>query len=248
MDNTNILMDAIQRVSNWCKLYNFPEDHGFEHACKVVNNAKLAISQFNLSSENSLNVLLAALLHDIDDRKVIKSINYSGARTILKELDHAYNIGINNTNSVIEMIKLVSCSENGNKTNANIPSWYYIPRDADRIEALKIIGIKRAYDTTVRLAKEKGIEPIFWTDKSPRCKTKEEIERNASPDKLENYLKRGGTSESLIDHMFDKVLHIHHLSSGSTILQKIADEGHAIIVNFVLEFGLTGTIDWNKWI
>jgi hypothetical protein len=56
-----------------------------------------------------------------------------------------------------------------------------------------------------------------------------------------------GYSTSLIDHFYDKLLHIRRLSSGSRTLQKLADERHCIMVNFVLDFGKNGMIDWKKF-
>jgi uncharacterized protein len=99
----------------------------------------------------------------------------------------------------------------------------------------------------LEFAKRGSSQAIFWSDKTPRCSTVEELEKVATPDRIEEY-KKTGFSESLIAHFYDKLLHIHHLSSGSTRLQGIADERRKILVDFVLEFGQCGTINWDKWL
>ncbi len=243
LETSATVTKAIEYAAAWCHEMKIPEDHGIDHATTVMRNAARALPEFVLSESEKLYILLAALLHDLDDRKFVASANFDGARKVLKAL----GIETLGEEIIITMISLVSCSKNGNTINYSIPLWMYIPRDADRLEALGYIGIKRAHDTTVEFARRGKSQTQFWTEATPRCTTREELSKVASPQRMEEY-KKGGYSASLIDHFYDKLLHIHHLSSGSTILRKEAEERREILVEFVLEFGRTGTIDWAKWL
>lgn len=49
------------------------------------------------------------------------------------------------------MIDLVSFSKNGNKILSQLPEWYYIPRYADRLDAIGLIGLWRCYEYSFRV-------------------------------------------------------------------------------------------------
>lgn len=116
-------------------------DHGFEHAVIVAKLARVGLCDFvELGNLEKLLVMLAALMHDIDDPKVFKTENYANANaflntTILSSDDKAL---------VIKMISLVSYSQNKNTISECNPKWFYIPRDADRIAGGGISGVERA--------------------------------------------------------------------------------------------------------
>jgi HD superfamily phosphodiesterase len=240
-----ILTSAIQGLVSLCETRQIPDHHGLKHALAVLDNAAIALRDFNLSFDEQISVLLAALLHDIDDRKFTVSADYSGARMILSA------IGYKDTESVIDMIKLVSCSDNGNTINRTIPRWKYIPRDADRLEALGTIGIRRAKETTDSMAIQQNKEPVYWSDESPQCTTREQVFLMAHPNRLINYQKCK-SSPDLISHFFDKLLHIHTMSSGSKRLEQIAEIKRDIMIDFVIDFGKNANkaykIDWSRWI
>ena len=233
---------AIPELALWCQEQKIPDHHGVSHALVVVTNAMAALQDFKLDWWERCAVLLSALLHDSDDRKFTKSKDLDGARRVLEA------IRFRDADLVLDLIRLVSCSKNGNTVETGRPLWHFIPRDADRLEAIGMIGIKRAHDTTVEFAARNMGQTAFWTETTPRCRTREELALIATPEKLESYQRQGGFSASLIDHYYEKLLHIHRLSSGSPTLQKIADERHEVMVEFVLEFGRTGTIDWTRWL
>jgi uncharacterized protein len=233
---------ALKEVEEWCEKYKIPDDHGAAHAIIVVENAKKALGDFQLTDKQQLAVILAALFHDIEDRKFVSSNNLSGTREILQRLELEQEIA----DLVIQMIFLVSCSKNGIEIDESIPKWYYIPRDADRIEALGHIGIQRAYETTVEFIKRGKVQSCFFSPNTVRCRDEKEVEQVATKERLKEYMKTG-YSASLIDHFYDKLLHIRHLSSGSETLQKIAEERHRVMVDFVIDFGKNGSIDWNKY-
>jgi uncharacterized protein len=235
-----ILTRAIQGLISLCEQLQIPDHHGVKHALAVLDNAAMALDDFDLSLNDQISVLLAALLHDIDDRKFTKSDNYTGARKILSDIAYA------DAESVIDMIKLVACSSNGNTINRTIPRWKYIPRDADRLEALGLVGIRRAKETTEAMAIQQNKQPVFWSDESPRCTTTEQVALMCHPDRFINYQKYKASTD-LISHFFDKLLHIHNMSSGSKTLEELARLKHDIMIDFVIDFGKHGKIDWSKW-
>lgn len=194
-------------------------------------------------------IFLAAFLHDLDDRKYVKNEDgsYMGVRTVLRNIGFTSKFGDKGVQDVINMVKIVSCSSNGNIVDPNIDPMSYIPRDCDRLESLGYIGIIRCYETTVERSKRKGIAPVFFTPSTPRCTTLIEIEKVATSERFEAY-QRTGESESLIDHIFDKILHIHKLSSNNYELQEIANKRRDIILEFLIEFGKTGDIVWSNWL
>ncbi len=241
------IIPAASQVNHWCEKHKIPEDHALAHALNVLYNAMSAIDDFpNLKALEVLIIMLAALLHDIDDRKYTPSKNYDGARMILERISFTETFGIDAAEKVILLISLVSCSKNGNTVDPNYPLSFYIPRDADRLESLGHVGIKRAYETIRSLNEKRVIKVNDFNTDTARIKTLEELDTVATKERFNEYSKTGN-SNSLVDHFYDKLLHTHYMSSGSKTLQGIADERRQIMIDFVLEFGRTGSIDWNKW-
>jgi hypothetical protein len=72
---------------------------------------------------------MAALLHDVDDRKYFDTQNYKNARDITSKVVEKEE----NQLKIIRMVDLVSFSKNGNNIYPNDPQWYYYPRYADRV-------------------------------------------------------------------------------------------------------------------
>jgi uncharacterized protein len=120
------------------------ECHGLNHAESVMNNAFYALEaqDYTLTDEEKDSVLLAALLHDADDRKFFpNNHNYENLRNILEDKSEEF------INQVISMVDLVSSSKNGDFIPEYIKNkeWMLIPRYADRLEAIGVIGIERCY-------------------------------------------------------------------------------------------------------
>ena len=74
-------------------------------------------------------------------------------------------------------------------------------RYSDRLEAIGAIGAVRCWQYN----SEKGAP--MQVDTTPRCLNKEEVWANVTPDRLEKYM-RTKTSDSMMDHYFDKLLQI----------------------------------------
>lgn len=209
-------------------------DHGLEHAKRVYLHATKALLDGScrelLSASQVAAVLVAAALHDVDDRKHGSFNNPQDfyARSIL-----AVTIGnttqllfADTTNSawvdlVCEMIHLVSAAHNGN--DASVPEaqrWKLIPRWADRIEALGAEGVRRCWKVACRLG-----NPVF-TDTTPLILDANRMARAELDASLVAYMVRGGTSASMMDHYTDKLLSLAHVPecTNTYLCQQLARE------------------------
>lgn len=224
-------MNPLQKVKKEVKalMQGVPDDHGYKHVSNVVNNVERALSmESNLTSQQRQSILMAAWLHEVDDRKIFKTENYENARKILT----IAGVDEDTTKLCIELIDLVSCSKNKNCIVHD--KWKLIPRDADRIEALGAIGIYRCYEYSKRIG-----NPLY-TEDTPRARSIKELYNIATKDRFHQY---DGHSKSMIDHFYDKLLHIGVMESGNIKLQRLAKEKIKMMEEFCLEFGKTGTID-----
>ena len=217
--------------------------HGFRHVKAVYQHACKAIEchQPPLKPLVSMEVKLAALLHDLDDRKYFPDhVDYQNARSIL----HAADIPAESIGSVLAMIRLVSCSENGN----TVPDYivdrgdYYllIPRWADRLEAVGAVGVVRCFQYN----REK-MHPLS-SPKSPRSQTHDEVWEHATPDRFEAYQQRGGTSGDMISHYYDKLLHIARPPASivrNSYLERMGEESAKELLEVCVRFGKTGVVD-----
>lgn len=202
--------------------HNVCESHGYLHAVSVMNNAIQALQyqDYGLSQRTNEMVVLAALLHDVDDKKFFPHhTNNENVRLILHDKHPKF------VESVIEMINLVSCRDNGNKLVDDL--WKLIPRYADRLEALGINGIERCYQYTMTIG-----NPLIL-ESTPRPKTIVEAFKFANDRMLHHYK---GQSLSMIDHYYDKLLHLGTFPLINDWLSLKASETIDIMAKFVVEF------------
>lgn len=204
--------------------------HGYTHVQTVYKHARKALEyEPTLTDQQKLQVQLAALLHDADDEKIFPdSKNYSNARDILNT---SYPDQPELHEQIIDLIKLVSTRQNGDSDVEQ--SWMAIPRDCDRLEALGQIGL----DRTLAYAQHKG-NPMHL-DTTPRCFTKEELYKIATPERFAAYSSGKISSDSVIDHCYDKLLHIgspSSLKSNNPYILQVAAERNGIIEDFVLNY------------
>lgn len=111
---------------------------------------------------------------------------------------------------IIEMISLVACSKNGNSVVE--PRWKLVPRDADRLEALGLVGIQRWYEYSRR----SGI-PLM-TQTTPMPTDEQQLHEVMKGRTLESYVASGGKSVSAMDHWYDKLLLIGTFESQNEYL------------------------------
>jgi uncharacterized protein len=193
--------------------------HGYDHAITVMTHAEeaLKVCPVTLTPEQHEAVLLAALLHDVDDRKFFPSRGgnsaFPNAEAILG--DHPQR------ELIIRMISLVSFSKNGNSIPEDLTpeeaSWMLIPRWADRREATGPVGVLRCIEYS------KSVKRPMSLPSTPIAHDFDEAARLASPERLAQYLKTGA-SESAIDHMYDKIIHLCISTGNSYIDQKMKED------------------------
>jgi uncharacterized protein len=234
-----------QTLEKWSEQNKLPDDHGyphwrkvFDHASKATDNVLTVVykeiryapvfkSDYHLTDQQVNMILVASLLHDVDDPKIAKFVQQWAAEQKLDTtkrypIAHHFlsDFPSNFIDGVIEMIGLVSCSINGIGI-ANMKEnelWKFIPRDADRLTALGVTGAKRCYEVTVRL------DNPLWTSKTPMATDDKSLAIIMKGRSLESYVQSGGKSASMIDHFYDKLLHLDQAASGNLHLQKEMDK------------------------
>ena len=213
---------------------NSDPGHQMDHIDAVLNHLNQALkcnTTFDLTEEQIRALRYAVMMHDVDDHKLTDTHDtLANAYGVLAEVGEDHN----NTELVLQMIRLVSCSSNGNNNSMCVEHknwWLLWPRIVDRLEAIGNIGIWRAWVYAVK----KG-NPMH-TLSTPLPKTEEELKEIISAERFARY---SGSSDSLIDHFYDKLLYIANLDSpevqSNAYLLQIAKERHQIMVDFVLDY------------
>lgn len=218
--------------------------HDLEHFRQVLNHATKALEKENLPLRLKYIIQLAAFLHDVDDKKMVKQqIPYQNACLLVSPL-----LSPDEAELMILLIKLVSCSENYVASESEIISllkkcnfgdvldaprnWIYLVRDCDRLEAIGEIGINRCVDYAMHIGNP------FHTDKTPRCSTQEELDAICSEEKYQLYQK-GMKSKSVIDHFYEKLLHIGkdvYLESQNSYILSEAAQRRKCMSDYVLDY------------
>ena len=212
--------------------------HGVDHAKQVFDHAEkaIAVHQTQLDEEKQILILLAALLHDADDAKFFKQVDNgpNNAEQILTACSNN-KITEDQTNFVHKLIGFVSCSKNHNDIPEEAekePELLY-PRHADRLEAIGEIGAIRCYqyNNTVRA-------PLF-VDTTPRPTNEEELQALIDPQRFKNY---NGGSASMLDHYYDKLLHLSEFQSGNEYLDNEARKRGQVMKDICIYYGKHGTL------
>lgn len=224
--------------------------HGWKHIDLVLEHTQKALLSLvpPLPSKIRMEVQLAALLHDVDDRKYFPGTNhgeYPNADSILSQVGISEVENRDSHAQIIKMISWVSCSENGNKVPAEVEEndTYYllIARWADRLCAVGEKGVVRCYQYN-----QEFNLPLSSED-SPRPLNEEELwTKYAIPSKFEDYINRGGTSKDMISHYYDKLLHIAKPPNEivkNPYLEQQAEAASEALVEVCLRYGKTGEVD-----
>ena len=138
----------------------------------------------------------------------------------------------------IEMISYVSASSNGNQIPERAqqhPELLWV-RWADRLEAIGTIGAVRCWQYNT----EKGAP--MQVDTTPRCQSRDEVWANVTPDRLDSYMSTK-TSNSMMDHYFDKLLQIAIFDKKTVANEWLcaeADRRVDPLVRVCLKFGKSG--------
>ena len=113
------------------------DGHDAAHSLRVYRNA-LHLADCYPDCDKRI-VLLAALLHDVDDHKLFDTENNANARRFLE----TQNLSTEEIEQICSIINNVSFSKNRGKSPESIEGK--IVQDADRLDALGAIGIARTF-------------------------------------------------------------------------------------------------------
>ena len=208
IQSKHVLSRARELLLEHCSAHGVDDSHGVNHAECVLQHTKRALGAAKepISEPRTLSVLLAALLHDADDHKYFgkaSSKALAHASRIMEEAG-ASTLGPSVIPDALTSISLVSCSANGNSCPDEIraqPEMLW-PRWADRLEAAGEIGVARCYLHNLHAGDPLSVES------TPRPTSEAEAFKLATEERFADYQRRGGSSASMIDHYFDKLLQV----------------------------------------
>lgn len=237
--DASMLRRATKELKKLCDANGIDASHGVDHASNVLRHVNAALQEAKgIDEERAFAVRLAALLHDADDRKYFpKTVGHPNAEKICRDIGASENV----IKDVSKMIGWVSCSENGNAVpeEARRHPELLWPRWSDRLEAVGEIGLARCYVYNCHSG-----SPLY-IETTPRPKTEEEAFESASPERFATYQKSGGSSASMMDHFYDKLLSVARPPPSdvqNTYLEREALKRVAPLLNVCLVFGRTGNV------
>lgn len=189
--------------------------HDWYHIKRVYKNAELIANEY--SNCNKLVVLLAALLHDIADKKMSKHEQLSiRLQRFLDEL----SIAEEEKQMVLETISSVSFSENKEIVPLSIEAQ--IVQDADRLDAIGAIGIARTFTYGGSIG-----QPMY----DPEILVRDSVT-------LKQYREEKSTT---INHFYEKLLLIKNLLN-TPKAKELALKKHERMEQFLEDF----YYEWNE--
>ena len=135
---SNIITEAIKKVQKFYNAHDeIKESHGWGHIQAVYNHTAKALQslEYTISYAMTIEIQLAALLHDVDDKKYFPNVRhgeYSNASALLNDIGITSNTTAATRTTateseegqcrrsnisheqIIQMISWVGCSDNGN--------------------------------------------------------------------------------------------------------------------------------------
>ena len=204
-------MENIEKTIEYVKKF-FENDfsgHDFYHTLRVYNLARYIT---NFEKCDIELVCLGALLHDVDDYKLVGEENepFNNAKTFLKSL----GLSIKKIEQICHIISQVSFK--GNETVIPDTIEGKIVQDADRLDAIGAIGIGRtfAYGGSHKI-------PMHI----PNMECKEDMS-------AKEYYENAGTT---INHFYEKLLKLKDLMNTETA-KNMAKHRHEYMQEFLKEF------------
>lgn len=197
-------MEILDRIEELVMLNVVPnlksdKSHSIKHFRKVRDHAIMSVVHLDEDEQTKEAITVAAILHDVDDEKLVINkctTHNSWALYVLETL------AIKNKDMILKMIDLVSCSKNGDRFENGLPLYYYIPRYCDRLEAIGKNGLKRC------IQYNNGSDRPMHNDNTARVYSKDELYNVATKERYDLYSRGVIKSETVIDHLYDKLLHI----------------------------------------
>jgi uncharacterized protein len=244
LGDSDTLSQARDGLRELCDAHGIDASHGVHHAQQVLAHADAAVDAADppLAPEDALAVRLAALLHDADDRKYFPSTSASlaNAAAIMRSAGVAPAVA----DDALAMIRLVSCSSNGNSVprEAGERPWILWPRWADRLEATGAIGVVRCFRYNQKLG-----APLF-VESTPRPASAARVWELATEERFAAYQSSGGESMSMLDHFFDKLLQVSRPPPSAVRNRYLESEASARcgpLLEVLLAFGSSGSFPYD---
>ena len=113
------------------------DGHGADHSVRVYRNALKIAAHYEECDVTLVSV--AAILHDVDDYKLLQTANNANARAFLE----AEGVDFAARERIIDIINAVSFSKNRDRAPESLEAA--IVRDADRLDAIGAVGIARTF-------------------------------------------------------------------------------------------------------
>ena len=210
--DTQVLSNAIEYVKAFFE--NDASGHDFYHTERVYKTA------VKLAEKEGADVgitALAALLHDVDDRKLSPEthLNYDNARRFMTE----NGVDGETQNKVIDIISNVSYVGENSPVPDSLEGKCV--QDADRLDAIGAIGIARAFaygGSHGRSMYDPSVKPERFTDEA-------------------QYF--GNKNSTSINHFYEKLFLLKDLlntRTAITIAEKRDEFMHTFIDEFLLEW------------
>ena len=135
--------NVIKEVENFAikSTKDFDSGHDWWHL-KRVRNLALHL-QLTENKGDRFTIEIAAMLHDVDEKKFRKSEN-SKAEKVITDLLLTSGVEDKIVDEVVKINKNISFSSGSKIENASLE--FLIVQDADRIDAIGAIGIARAFN------------------------------------------------------------------------------------------------------
>lgn len=206
--------DCERRLKSYIKkiFENDSSGHDYFHSIRVYKLAMKIVKRENCDKNI---VMMSALLHDVDDKKLFQTVDHANARRILQECA----VSQMDIQRVVAIIKIVSYQGTDSVMPQTIEGK--IVQDADRLDAMGAIGIARAFaygGSKGRKLFDPEIPPIRNMD-------------------AKEYQQHQGTT---INHFYEKLLLLKELLNTDTA-KMIAGKRQLFMEQFLEEF----YAEWN---
>jgi uncharacterized protein len=153
-------LEVINKIETFTEAYfqdpRFDASHDFAHVRRVLSNALQILRQEQLDRErhnlpplNALSVILAAFLHDVEDKKYTDTSAINNERPVRRAvkdtgLSETYAQQIQVLVENVSYSSEVKCPEGVRKLIESMPELAVV-QDADRLDAIGAVGIARCF-------------------------------------------------------------------------------------------------------
>lgn len=184
--------------------------HDFDHIKRVYFNAQQILE--TEPTADSFIVLMAALLHDIDDRKM--GTDGTVTKQFLRTLD--LNEGV--LRKILKTIDVISFSKSGSQPQFETLEQKIVS-DADKLDAIGAMGLIRTLSFSHSINRE-IFNPLIFP------------EENLSPERYKDLKRPANTA---INHFFDKLLKLKQALQTQSA-KGLAQQRHDFMVAFLRQF------------